>query len=548
MHSEAGTAGGSVSGPAGSAWAPLRHRLFAAMWTAQFISNVGSWMQTVAAQWLMLTLTSSVLYVTLVQTAASLPIVLFAVLAGTIGDLVDRRRFLLVTQALMLLAAAALGLLAIAGLVTPWVLLALVFALGTGQALTSPTWQTLQPELVAPAERPQAISLGAVNQNLARAVGPAIGGLLLAATSAGTVFLVNAATFLAVIAAIWWWQGTRPANALPREHVGEAVRAGGRYIAASPALRAILLRAGLFTLFASSIWALLPLTAHSQLHLGSGGYGLLLGCVGVGALAGAAVLPWLRARLTPGAQLTAGSVGLAGVALIQALIHVTALVAVALVVGGMAWILALSTLNSLYQLTLPQWVKARGMSFYLIVFQGGSAVGSAAFGVAAQHAGLSRPLLAAAAGLALGPLAGLRYRFQVISPQDLLPAGDSSAPNLADGATGGPVLVTIEYRVLPGREDDLLAALRDARFSRRRTGASSWRVWQDGTEPSRILEQFVVASWQDLQLQQARVTVRDQQRYDAIRAMTDPAHPATVTHWLTPEPRHADDRAANPPG
>jgi MFS family permease len=243
------------------------------------------------------------------------------------------------------------------------VLLALVFAVGTGQALTSPTWQTLQPELVAPAERVQAISLGAVNQNLARAVGPAIGGLLLAATSAGDVFLANAATFLAVIAVIWWWRSTRPANALPREHAGEAIRAGGRYVAASPVLRAILLRAGLFTFFASSVWALLPLTAHSQLHLGSGGYGLLLSCVGVGALGGAVMLPALRARLTPGAQLTAGSIGLAAVALVQALVHITALVAVALAVGGMAWILALSTLNSLYQLSLPGWVKARGMSF-----------------------------------------------------------------------------------------------------------------------------------------------------------------------------------------
>jgi MFS family permease len=301
-------------------------------------------------------------------------------------------------------------------------------------------------------------------------------------------------------------------------------------------LRAILLRAGLFTLFASSVWALLPLTAHSQLHLGSGGYGLLLGCVGIGALGGAALLPRLRARLTPGAQLTAGSAGLAGVALIQALVHVTALVAVALVVGGMAWILALSTLNSLYQLTLPQWVKARGMSFYLVVFQGGSAVGSAVFGVAAQHAGLSWPLLAAAAGLALSPLAGLRYRFQTIPPQDLLPAGDWPTPNLAEGSPpGGPVLVTVEYQALPGRQEDLLAALRDARFSRRRTGASSWRVWQDGAQPTRFLEQFVVASWQDLQRQRTRVTVRDQHRYDVIASMTNPAHPVTVTQWLTPE-------------
>jgi MFS family permease len=540
MQPEDAGAGGTVAPAAGSAWAPFRHRLFAAMWGAQFVSNVGSWMQTVAAQWLMLTLTSSAVYVTLVQTAASLPIVLFAVVAGTIGDLVDRRRFLLVTQAVMLVAAAALGLLAVAGLVTPWVLLALIFAVGTGQALTSPTWQTLQPELVTPAERAQAISLGAVNQNLARAVGPAIGGLLLAATSAGPVFLANAATFLAVIAVIWWWRSTRPASALPREHVGQAIRAGGRYVAASPALRAILLRAGLFTFFASSVWALLPLTAHSQLHLGSGGYGLLLGCVGVGALCGAAALPWLRARLTPGAQLTAGSAGLAAVALIQALVHITALVAVGLAVGGMAWILALSTLNSLYQLSLPQWVKARGLSFYLVIFQGGSAVGSVAFGLAAQHIGLSPALVAAAAGLVLGPLAGLRYRFQTIPPDQLLPAGDWPPPSLAvGGPPSGPVMVSVEYWALPEREDELLAALQDARFSRRRTGASSWRAWQDSGQPTRVLEQFVVASWQEHLLQQARVTERDQQRYDAIRAMTDPAHPTMVTHWLTPQLRNA---------
>src|SRR5271170_5452887 len=198
-----------------SAWAPFRQRWFAAMWSAQFVSNIGSWMQTVGAQWLMLSLTGSATYVALVQTASGVPVVLFAVLAGVAGDLVDRRHLLLVTQGLMLLAAAALGALALAGLVTPWVLLALVFAVGTGSALTAPTWQVLQPELVPPDERQQAISLGSVNQNLARAVGPAIGGVLLAAVSAGTVFLVNAATFLAVIAVIAAWRSTRAANALP---------------------------------------------------------------------------------------------------------------------------------------------------------------------------------------------------------------------------------------------------------------------------------------------------------------------------------------------
>jgi MFS family permease len=506
------------------------------MWSAQFVSNIGSWMQTVGAQWLMLSLTASATFVALVQTAAGLPVVLFAVVAGAIGDLVDRRRFLLLAQAAMLGAAAALGLLSLAGLVTPWLLLALIFALGAAQALTSPTWQTLQPELVPAPERPQAIALGAVNQNLARAVGPAVGGLVLAATSAGTVFLINAATFLAVIAAIMRWRGTRSRQQLPRETVGQAIRAGARYIAASPALRVILMRAALFIFFASAIWALLPLTAEAQLHLGSSGYGLLLGCVGVGAASGAAVLPLLRAKLTAGAMLTTGSLGLACVAVILGYVHLTALVAISLAVGGLAWIVALSTLNSLYQLTLPGWVKARGMAYYLVVFQGGNAVGSAALGAVAQYAGVSLTLFIATAGLALGPLVGLRYRFQTISPQDLLPCGDWPVPHLVDGVEHpGPIMVTIEYRPRDGLHEDLLAALRAARFSRRRTGASGWRTWQDATEPNRIIEQFFVASWQEHLRQHERVTQRDQKRLDAIRAMTHPDHPARITHWVTPK-------------
>ena len=526
-----------------SAWAPFRHRLFAAMWWAQFVSNTGGWMQTVAAQWLMLTLTSSAAYVALVQTAASLPVLLFAVLAGTVGDLVDRRKCLLVTQTLMLAAAAALGGLAIAGLVTPWTLLALLFAVGIGQALTSPTWQTLQPELVEPAERTQAISLGAVNQNLARAVGPAIGGVLLAATSAGDVFLVNAATFAAVIFVIAAWRSSsRPPSALPREHVGEAIRAGGRYVAASPALRAIMIRAALFIFFAAAIWALLPLTAESALHLGSGGYGLLLGTVGIGAVAGAALLPRLRARVSPTGLLASGSVGLAAVALLMALVHVTVVIAIALAGGGICWILALSTLNSLYQLSLPGWIKARGMSFYLIVFQGGNAIGSAVMGVTAQHWGLSPVLLAAAAGLALGPLAALRWPFRPIRPDELLPAGDWPQPQLTDGTPAdGPVMVTVRYEAQPGREDELITRLRQARYSRRRTGATSWRAWRDASQPGVILEQFVVASWAEHERQHERVSRRDQDRFDQVGLLTAEGTQPTVTHWITARPSSQAD-------
>ncbi len=507
------------------------------MASAQFVSNVGGWMQTVGAQQLMLTLTTSVTLVALIQTAAGLPVVLFAVPAGAIGDLVDRRRLLIGAQSFMLLAALVLAGLALAGLVTPWVLLALIFAVGVGQTLTSPTWQTLQPELVAPEDRTQAIALGAVNMNLSRAIGPAIGGALYAASSAAVLFFVNAASFVPVIGAVARWRGrARPASAAAPEQVGEATRAGARYVAASPALRVILLRAGLFTFFASSLWALLPLVSHSRLHLGAGGYGLLLGGVGVGAVAGAAALPRLRGRVTPGGLMSAGTLVFAAVTLALAYVRGSALAALALVVGGVAWILVLSTLNSQYQSTLPGWAKARGMSYYLVIFQGGGALGSAAFGVVAQHAGLTEALLVAAIGLAVVALAGVWLPFRAISPHDLLPAGDWPDPQLVGAVpTEGPMLVTTEYRPKPGLEQDLVDALYAGRYARRRTGAISWRVWRDAADPGRILEQFVVGSWEEHLRQHERVSRRDQQRLDEIRAMTDPSRPTTVTHWLAPK-------------
>ncbi|MFZ2050015.1 MAG: MFS transporter [Solirubrobacteraceae bacterium] len=528
--------GDAASMAGSSAWGPFRSPDFARMASAQFVSNVGSWMQTVGAQELMLTLTTSAALVALIQTAAGLPVVLLAVPAGAIGDLVDRRRLLVVSQSFMLLAALALAGLALAGLVTPWVLLALIFAVGAGQTLTSPTWQTLQPELVAPEDRTQAIALGAVNQNLSRAIGPAIGGALYAASSAAALFLVNALSFVPVIGAVARWRGhTRPAGTAAPEHVVEAIRAGARYVAGSPALRVILLRSGLFMLFANSLWALLPLVARTRLHLGSGGYGLLLAGVGIGAVTGAATLPRVRARVTAQAIMTSGTAVFAAVTLALSYVRASALAALVLVVGGVAWILVLSTLNSQHQTTLPGWAKARGMSYYLVIFQGGGALGSAAFGVIAQNAGLSEALLAAAIGLAFVALAGLWLPFKAIAAADLLPAGDWPDPQLLDAdTTGGPVLVTLEYRPRPGQEQNLVDALYAGRHARRRTGAVSWRVWRDAANPGRVLEQFVVGSWDEHLRQHERVSRRDQERLDEVKGITDPSLPTVVTHWLAP--------------
>ncbi len=235
----------------------------------------------------------------------------------------------------------------------------------------------------------------------------------------------------------------------------------------------------------------------------------------------------------PAALLFAGSAILAVVSLLLGFVHLTAIAALALACGGSAWILALSTLNSLYQLALPQWVKTRGMSFYLVVFQGGTAIGSALAGVLAQHAGLSLTMAVTAGGLMLGPVVGLRYRLRPIAPEELLPSGDWPQPVLVGpDAPGGPVQVTVEYLRLPVMRTSSWRLSRAQGSAGRRTGASAWRLWRDSAEPSRILEQFVVVSWDEHLRQHERVTARDQARLDHVRSMTDPARPTTVTHWL----------------
>jgi MFS family permease len=502
------------------------------MWVAQFTSNVGSWMQTVGAQWLMLSLTTSTTFLALIQTAASLPVLLLALPAGVSGDLFDRRRLLIGSQLFMGVSTLALAALTIADAVTPWALLTALFLVGAGQAWTAPTWQTLQPELVPPRERTDAIALGAVNQNLARAIGPALGGVLVALTEPSVVFLVNAASFLAVIVAVRRWHDSRPdaaAPTLPQEHVVEAMRTSLRYVANSPALRTVMLRAGAFVFFASSVWALLPAVASHNLGLGSGGYGLLLGCVGVGAVGGATMMPWLRAHLATDVLLAIGGVALAVTALAMATVGSVAPLAFALVIGGAGWVLSLATLNSGFQTMLPNWAKARAMAGYLVVFQGGNAIGSAAFGIGASSAGLDTAIAVAAGGLALTPLLALVRPFPAISAPELLPAGDWPPPLAQASPREGPVMVSIEYHAAPGSADDLLKALGQMRFARRRTGAVSWRAWRDVKDPDRIVEQFVVGSWEEHERQHARLTERDAERFDRVGGFAD-REPA-VTHW-----------------
>jgi MFS family permease len=514
----------------GSGWSPLRYSAFRGWWLAQLTSNVGSWMQTVAAQWVMISLTSSALLVGAIQ-ATNLPILLLAIPAGALGDLFDRKKLILAGQAVMLLSAALLGVLDVAGVVTPAVLLILLSGIGVGQGLTGPIAQTLQPELVPVSDRPQAIALGAVNQNLARAIGPAIGGLLLAATSAAVVFFTNSVSFVAVIVVVALVAVPARTSVLPREHVGSAIRSGGRFVRNSPALLAMMVRAVAFGFFATGVWALLPLVAHRTLGLGSGGYGLLLGCVGVGALIGATFSPAIRAALSPRALMAVCASAISLTGLVLAVSHTVVLDGAVLVLAGMGWILALGLLNSSFQSVLPSWVKARGMAYYTVAFQGSTGIGALVIGGVAEATSLDTGLAVLAIGLlvcsaATFPLALPRPGQIDITPADTMPILDAH-----DGATG-PVLVIVEYDLAPGSESAFLGRADRLKHFRQRTGATEWRLFVDEQVADRYVETFLVGSWQEHERQHTRETQHDQALLDELDGLLAPGTHRTARHYL----------------
>jgi MFS family permease len=522
-----------------SGWAPLRHPAFRRLWAAQFTSNIGSWIQTVGAQWVMTSLTTSAFLLSAISAAGSIPVLLLAIPAGALGDLVDRRRLILASQLLMLAAAAALAALAAASALTPAVLLALLFIIGIGGALSAPTWQTLTPELVPPEDRPQAIALGSVNQNLARAVGPAIGGVLLAATSAAVVFGVNAVSFLAVVGAVIGTAIPVRTLTLPREHAVAAVRAGGRYVTHSPMLLSLIARAVLFIFPAGALWALLPLVARFRLGLGSAGYGLLLGCVGVGALLAATLGPSLRRLLAPRAIYALACLLVAGAAAALAETHSVAVAVVALIASGAAWITGLGLLGAGYQGQLPAWVKARGLSYYLVAFQGANGIGALVLGGIAQASSVSTALLILAAML----LVAMALTWRLSFPAGARAAGPLTEEPLAlpeiSSVESGPIAITVSYQLAEGQTEPFLALAAELRRARRRTGAVHWHLHRDLEVADRFEELFIVGSWEEHERQHDRLQGPERQVLDAIDALLAPGQQRVAHHLLGVRPPRA---------
>ena len=390
----------------GSAMAPLREPLFRSLWFAAVISYTGTWMQNVGAGWLMTQLTTSPLKVALVQAATTLPVFFVILPAGALADMVDRRRFLLITQAWMVVAAGLLGILTLLGWTTPWLLLIFTFVLGLGAVMNDPAWQAITPEVVCAENHASAVALNSVGFNVARSVGPALGGLVIAATNSGVAFLMNAASFFGVIFFLYRWK--RPSfEHAATERMMDSLRAGLRYMRGDHIVRCVLVRTGAFSLGASSLLALLPVIAREH---GATGYGLLLGAFGLGALAGAAVLPRLRNLYSVDGVVTAATVLFSAMTFAAGQAHAFHWLALVLFSAGIAWIAILACLNVAAQTMSPPWMRARALSMYLLVLQGGMAIGSAAWGALATKYGVPTTMLCSAAALILGLIAVRKYR------------------------------------------------------------------------------------------------------------------------------------------
>jgi MFS family permease len=520
---------------------PLRVAVFRDLWLASIVSNLGGWMQDTAGTWLMTVLTTSPLLIALMQTAASLPVVILGLLAGATADIFDRRRLLIFWQAWMLIAVALLSVLTFFDIISPWILLILTFLLNIGAAMNSPAWQAIVPEVIPRPQLPDAISLNSAGFNLARALGPALGGLAIAlfaraTTGAASVFLLNSLSFVGVIMVLYRWQ-RNPIfkSALPAERIQGSMRAGIRYIRYAPMLQAAFVRTLLFTLFVSAVWALLAVVAKNDLHQGAMGYGILNGSMGFGAVIGATLLPRVRRVLSADAIITTATGVFVATLAILATVKVPLIIIPMLIAGGFAWTSAMSTLNLAVQVSVPAWVQARALGAYQMIFAGGMALGSVIWGFIAEHVSTPRSLMCASVGLALTLPLSLRFHVLRGVQPDLSPhLHPLPAPKLASEREDneGPVRVSIDYSIDPRDYAAFTKAIHQLRDVRLRDGAIRWGVYQDASDPGHMNETFVTESWLEYLRQRERFTASDRGIRDLVWSFHRGKEPPRISHMF----------------
>lgn len=497
------------------------------------ISNTGSWMYSAAAAWVMTDLSSSPLVVSLVQVAASLPMLLFALPAGALADIVDKRRLLIGAELTITILSTVLAALVALSLVTPLNLLLLTFLISAAGALTAPAWQSVVPSLIPREDLHAAVAANSVGINISRAIGPALGGLLTAAAGIAAPFWINAFSNLGSIGALVWWRPPhRSASRLPAERFISAMRAGVRYTRHNLPFRATVIRAVGFFVFASAYWALLPLVARTRIAGGAQTYGILLGAIGASAVIGALALPYLKRKLGPDRLVAAGTAGTAVTLLLYGVARDTATSLAASIIAGVSWIAVLSSLNVSAQLALPEWVRGRGLALYVTAFFGAMTFGSALWGQVAGVMGLPAAHLLAAAGALLAIPLTWHWKLQTGAGLDLTPSMHWPSPIAPEALqqSEGPVMITVEYRIDTAGRREFLRTLERLAAERRRDGAYAWGAFEDTAEPGRIVETFLVESWLEHLRQHERVTKTDRALQERLERFL--RSPAKVSHLI----------------
>jgi MFS family permease len=492
-------------------WRPLRNSTFRNLLVSNLVSDIGTFMQSVGAAWLMTSLTNNTLYIALIQTATALPFFLLALPAGSFGDIFDRRKLILGTETWMFGVAVVLTVATVFGVMTPWLLLLLTLGLSIGDAVESPSWRAIFPELVSKEDLPAALALNGIEFNLARALGPGLGGFIVAAVGVVAAFSFNAFSFLGVIAVIARWKRPARKSTLPLETFRGATLAAARYVRYSPGIRTLLLRSAVLIFFTSSFWALLP-TAARDISKSPITYGFLLGFFGLGAVLGAIVLQRTRSKVSTETLLSAATATFAGIILSLALLRSPFILCFLMLLGGASWTAVMSLFNIMVQELAPDWVRARVLAVYLFVFQGSVTIGSTLWGYIALHTGVHETLMFAAIGT--GACLPLQFLFRLPAvPADLSTWNHWAKPTtFAEPDPGrGPVLVTVKYVIDPSKASEFLHQIHKYQRVRRRDGATSWGVFLDTEAPDTYLEAFKVDSWAEHERQHDRFTVADQE-------------------------------------
>jgi MFS family permease len=488
-------------------------------------------MQSVGAAWLMTSLTNSPLYIALIQTASALPFFLLALPAGSVGDIFDRRKLILGTEIWMLGIAAVLAVTTFAGAMTPWLLLLLTLGLSIGDAVESPAWRAIFPELVNKDDLPGALALNGIEFNLARAVGPGLAGVIIAVLGVATAFAFNALSFLGVIVVVAKWNRPVRKSKLPAETFRGATAAAIRYVRYSPGIRTLLLRSACLIFFTSSFWALLP-TAAREISKSPLAYGFLLGFFGVGAIIGAVVLQRTRSRLSTETILSLATATFAAIILSLALLRTPVVLCVLMLFGGASWTVFMSLFNIMVQDLAPDWVRARVLAVYLFVFQGSVAVGSTLWGFVASHTNVHITLVFASIGTGACLFLGAWFKLPNTAV-DLSVWNHWVKPAMLEepAPDQGPVLVTVKYVIDPAKAPAFLREIYKYQRVRRRDGATRWGVFSDTESPDVYLENFLVDSWAEHERQHYRFTVADRELEK--RVLSYALKPVEVKHYIS---------------